>query len=228
MVVPELEKWEKWEKGAGQWFHSMMVAMQPWRLPENPHQTSVLSILLMEEIRLTSWYGQYPIICRVSYMSRWCRISSINSTIHCYPVSCHWNFGFLENHSSQQPNIHTPSKTKGRFRQGNRAWGSSQLWNRTIQTTGIYAFRIWYMKYDDICGMPCVLLRYEIKQDSPYLKNIEGENVCFLVSTVTWFLWWWMQTQSKTQPWLDFSPRFDTRRMKSGGIVPAWRVAASQ
>ena len=121
--------------------------------------------LLMEEIRPTSWHGQFPIICRVSYMSRWCRISSIHSIIHCYPVSCHWNFAFLENHSCQQPNIHTPSKTKGRFRQGNRAWGSSQLWNRTIQTTGIYTFRIWYMKYDDICGMPCVLLRYEIKQD---------------------------------------------------------------
>ena len=37
-------------------------------------------ILLMAEIRLTSWYGRYPIIYRVFIHLRWCRISSINGT----------------------------------------------------------------------------------------------------------------------------------------------------
>ena len=31
--------------------------------------TFLMVILLMEEIRLTSWRGQYPIICRITYMS---------------------------------------------------------------------------------------------------------------------------------------------------------------
>ena len=37
--------------------------------PLNPQ---VILILLMEQIRLTSWYGKYPIIYRVSYMSGAC------------------------------------------------------------------------------------------------------------------------------------------------------------
>ncbi len=39
------------------------------------------TILLMEEI-LHQLIGVYPIISRVSYIPRWCRISSINSRIH--------------------------------------------------------------------------------------------------------------------------------------------------
>ena len=37
-----------------------------------------LAILLMEEIRLTSWYGRYPILQGFIH-PWWCRISSINS-----------------------------------------------------------------------------------------------------------------------------------------------------
>ena len=42
------------------------------------YSTSHGFIRLMEEIRLTSWYGKYPIIYRVFTHLRWCRISSIN------------------------------------------------------------------------------------------------------------------------------------------------------
>ena len=42
-----------------------------WRDGQSHHQVSnyILVTLWMEEIRLTSWYGKYPIMCRVSYMS---------------------------------------------------------------------------------------------------------------------------------------------------------------
>ena len=41
----------------------------------------------MEEIRLTSWYGKYPIIyIQVFIHSRWCRISSINSITSVFQI----------------------------------------------------------------------------------------------------------------------------------------------
>ena len=39
------------------------------------------SVLLMEEIRLTTWYVVHPIICRVFTSYRWCRIYSTNCMV---------------------------------------------------------------------------------------------------------------------------------------------------
>ena len=36
-------------------------------------------LLMVQKSVPTSWYGKYPIICRVLIHPRWCRISSINS-----------------------------------------------------------------------------------------------------------------------------------------------------
>ena len=46
-------------------------------LAQNLHDFSHLTSDEILKIRLTSWYGKYPIIYRVLYNPRWCRISSI-------------------------------------------------------------------------------------------------------------------------------------------------------
>ena len=61
----------------GSWYFNQLGGSHCWDpIWIYPHYDII--ILLMEEIRLTSWYGKYPNFYRVLYI-RWCRISTINS-----------------------------------------------------------------------------------------------------------------------------------------------------